>query len=124
MVMDWYRHLIGDDVSVFTLFREPKQQYISWAYFYYVPNKYPADPAEVFLSFLREQRNPNPLAGEFGLFSEGDVDTFLEKHFGNFKLILLSERFDECLVLLRRILNWDLIDITYMKILDSSKDGL
>lgn len=40
-------------------------------------------------------------------------------------LVLLSERFDEGLLLLRRILNWDLRDITYLRLLDSSlKTGM
>jgi len=40
-----------------------------------------------------------------------------------FTLVLLSERFDEGLLLLRRLLNWDMRDVTYLRLLDSNLAG-
>jgi len=37
--------------------------------------------------------------------------------------VLLSERFDEGLLLLRRLLNWDMRDVTYLRLLDSNLAG-
>jgi len=42
------------------------------------------------------------------------------QYLDKFPLILLFERLDESLVLMRRIFNWDLFDVSYLKLLDSS----
>ena len=67
----------------------------------------------------------NILAAEFALVTEEDVANFLANDWNLFSLVCLSEAFDECVVMMRRMFNWDMLDITYLRLLDSvHSDGM
>lgn len=74
----FYRHIISPSVRVVTVFREPKQQYVSWAYFYHIPNHRPRPPLEVLEEFVVSGKNANPLAGDFGLYTQEQTTHFIE----------------------------------------------
>eukprot|EP00904_Undaria_pinnatifida_P012464 jgi/Undpi1/8348/HiC_scaffold_25.g10816.m1 len=57
----------------------------------------------------------NPLAAEFGVRTRTELEHLIEQELSSFKLIVLTEQFDEGLMVLRRLLGWDMIDMTYAK---------
>ena len=65
-------------------------------------------------------RKSGVLASEFGLKTKEDVDVFLNSTWKDFELVCLTEYFDECLVMMRRRFNWNMLDITYLRLLDSA----
>lgn len=77
-VLTFYRHIIGEDVQIVTALREPTQQYVSWVYFFQAPNHPKKEPMDVLRDFAAAKRNANPLCGEFGLYTQNDLDVFLE----------------------------------------------
>lgn len=105
-VADFYQHVIGPDVNMVTLVREPRQQYVSWLYYYVVPKMKEGDPMDVLRQFVADGKNKNILSQEFALRDRPTFDTFMKTYFEQFKLIMIAERFDESLVLLRRLFNW------------------
>jgi len=131
-----------------TILREPLSHYASWAHFYKLPEtstsrppppdvrrigKQPADlaRAEEVAAALRRISPPRPLtldefvasslarkspmAHSIGLYKQSQLPGFVD----TFSLLILMERFDEGLILLRRLLGWSLIDLTYLRINDS-----
>ncbi|CAM9787364.1 unnamed protein product, partial [Sphacelaria rigidula] len=65
----------------------------------------------------------NPLAAEFGIYSEEALDDFIARHLPTFALTMLMEELDEGLVLMGRILGWEPIDLTYSPLLET-RDGV
>ncbi|CAM9975787.1 unnamed protein product [Sphacelaria rigidula] len=63
----------------------------------------------------------NPLAAEFGIENMAQMNNFIRNEMPLFKMVMLTERFDEGLALLQKMLNWDPIDITYCKMLQTKK---
>ena len=82
----------------------------------------------------------SPMAHSVGLYRSNQLDPFIEtfavRHTGSrfacanapssscghvdaYQVIVLMERFDEGLLLLKRLLGWDTVDLTYVKINDS-----
>ncbi|XP_060069064.1 galactose-3-O-sulfotransferase 3-like [Ylistrum balloti] len=64
----------------------------------------------------------NRMAREFGFPSDlftthnkTEVQLYLQKLESEFELMIIVEQFDECMVLMRRLLNWKLSDILYIK---------
>jgi len=78
-----------------------------------VPKYKDREPADILLEFVDAGKNKNILSQEFALREQTDLDDFMANHFGNFKLIMLAERFDESLVLLRRLFNWGVFACIY-----------
>jgi hypothetical protein len=48
---------------------------------------------QAFEHFAEQRNHPNPLSGDFGLYTEEDVDDFIRDELSRFTLILLSERY-------------------------------
>ena len=101
-----------------TLVREPLSHALSHLCYYMLP----ADIYDVErLLFQRLQHNV--MAQDFGITNEDDFETFAQGDFGLFDLVCITEYFDECLVMMRRRFNWDMLDITYIRLLDSEENG-
>eukprot|EP00045_Choanoeca_perplexa_P014006 m.162483 g.162483 ORF g.162483 m.162483 type:complete len:1196 (+) comp16533_c0_seq1:148-3735(+) len=119
----FYQHITGTTAPAkIAVVREPKQQLTSYAYYYYVPgnrDKFEGGHQAAFLHFLNTNRTANQVAGGFGLYTEQATQQFVARWLPTFDIMLLSERFEEGLVLLRRLFNWDPLDITYVRLLDS-----
>lgn len=75
----FYKHILSERLQVVTIFREPRQQYVSWAYFYHVPNHRPRPPLEVLTEFVEAGKNSNPLAGDFGLYTDAQTTAFIDR---------------------------------------------
>ncbi|CAN0317467.1 unnamed protein product, partial [Ectocarpus sp. 6 AP-2014] len=64
----------------------------------------------------------NTLSAEFGVRTADEMDSFITSALPNFKLVLLTERLDEGLLTLGRMLHWHMIDLTYCD-LNETKEG-
>eukprot|EP00903_Cladosiphon_okamuranus_P017350 g15984.t1 len=113
-----YRKILRDSkpVNFITLMREPRSHLISYYYYYMQPET--QESLSEFLtnskSTWRHKRLINPLSAEFGVTNQEDLDYMLNTGFPNHKLIILTEQFDEGLMVLRRLLGWDMVDMTYL----------
>ncbi|XP_045178708.2 galactose-3-O-sulfotransferase 4-like [Mercenaria mercenaria] len=132
--------LLHDDSVYIAIVREPFDQFLSAAFYYKFKWKYPylaKLPNETFITDLI--RNPrqneattmsesmtyNSMAYDFGFNlgtivssqnkSQEQFDEFLNETGNIFHLVMVFEKFDESLVLLKRYLNWSLEDILYIQ---------
>ncbi|CAN0230044.1 unnamed protein product [Scytosiphon promiscuus] len=64
----------------------------------------------------------NPLSAELGVRTAEDAVRVITDSLPDFKLIILAERFDEGLLVLRRMMQWHMIDLTYC-VLNETKVG-
>lgn len=49
-------------------------------------------PERALEQFLQRGNHPNPLAGDFGLYTQADVEAFIADELPRFAVVLLSER--------------------------------
>ncbi|CAM9357794.1 unnamed protein product [Ectocarpus fasciculatus] len=106
-----------DSINFVTVLREPRSHLLSCYYFYIFPEcelsieEYLMDPAHA--GDENQRRLRNPLSAEFGVKTTREMNAFIENHLPGFKLVMLTERMDESLAILRRLLGWHMIDVTY-----------
>ncbi|XP_045170896.2 galactose-3-O-sulfotransferase 3-like [Mercenaria mercenaria] len=128
---EWFDSLLPADSVKIGIVREPVSRIISSACYYrdvfhvgylkkiprenFVHNliNYPSHYDPGFFSHTR-----NTMGKDFG-FKSGirrtQVKRYLDKLNSEFLLVLIMERFDESLVMMKRLLNWSLSDIIYLK---------
>lgn len=108
-----------DGINFVTLFREPRDRLLSF-YTFFVEFETRV-PIQEFLG----RKDPDPKVverlrnlgcKEFGVETEADLDVFIRTEIPEFELILLTERFDEGLMVLRNLLGWHLVDMTYVSV--------
>ncbi|CAN0308363.1 unnamed protein product, partial [Ectocarpus sp. 4 AP-2014] len=106
-----------DSINFVTVLREPRSHLLSCYYFYIFPEcelsieDYLMDPAHA--GDENRHRLRNPLSAEFGVKTTKEMNTFIKNHLPDFKLVMLTERMDESLMILRRLFGWHMIDVTY-----------
>ncbi|CAN0081990.1 unnamed protein product, partial [Ectocarpus sp. 6 AP-2014] len=106
-----------DSINFVTVLREPRSHLLSCYYFYIFPEcelsieDYLMDPAHA--GDENRHRLRNPLSAEFGVKTTKEMNTFIENHLPDFTLVMLTERMDESLMILRSLLGWHMIDVTY-----------
>eukprot|EP00752_Nemacystus_decipiens_P001803 g1742.t1 len=105
-----------------TVLRDPEEHWLSYFYFYYEPEMKVG--VEEYFNLGKHKSRPlnNPLAAEFGIYNERQLDEFILNHLPGFALTMLTENVDEGLVLLGKVMGWDLIDLTYASLLEA-RDG-
>lgn len=127
-----YKSVLHDDAVKIAIIREPLDRMISAAYYYrdkfhvkYLeqvprdtfihdlinqPDKYETEP----FSFTK-----NSMGKDFGFdentSKEDDIRGYLEYLNKEFTVVLVMERFQESLVLMKRLFNWSLEDIIYLE---------
>ncbi|CAN0110303.1 unnamed protein product [Discosporangium mesarthrocarpum] len=107
-------------VNYVTVLREPIAHYLS--YYYYFMQPLNGMSIQQYLgSNTHNKLLYNPLAAEFGIENMAQMNYFIRHELPLFKMVILTERFDEGLALLQRMLGWDPIDITYCKMLQTKK---
>ena len=124
--------ILPEDKVNIAIIREPLKRMISAAYYYrnFGSRYLKTIPKDNFISELIE--NPekyepgtfsntrNSMAKDFGFSAKmkatekGKIQKTLKLLDKEFKLVLLVERFDESLVLMKRILGWKMSDILYI----------
>ncbi|CAB1103767.1 ST [Ectocarpus sp. CCAP 1310/34] len=119
-----YQQIMQDaePINYITVVRSPREHFLSYYYYYMQPmNKL---SIEQYLE--RTKRHPaqhmmNPMCLEFGVHDEDQLDIFIEKHLPSFALVILTEEFDAGLMTLRRLMGWDMIDMTYSVMMETKK---
>eukprot|EP00042_Codosiga_hollandica_P030785 m.181032 g.181032 ORF g.181032 m.181032 type:complete len:201 (+) comp53453_c0_seq1:800-1402(+) len=101
--------------AVLTIIREPLAHALSWLCFYRRPQKMEELVREM------ETMPENLMAKDLGLYSDSDVQRFLETDSWRFALICLTEMFDECLLMLKRKFGLSFREIMYLRQLDSAQ---
>ncbi|XP_078699163.1 galactosylceramide sulfotransferase-like [Branchiostoma floridae x Branchiostoma belcheri] len=128
--------LLTPEAKFVTILREPFQQFSSaFAFYGYkrIFNITAPNPVEEFLKSpafydkFKRQRTRNPMAVDLGLpidllsqsLQINDIANISKNFIHNlsreFDLVMISDHFDESLVLLRRLMCWDLKDVLYYK---------
>ncbi|XP_035681341.1 galactosylceramide sulfotransferase-like [Branchiostoma floridae] len=127
--------LLSANVTFVTIVREPMERLKSAFNFYKLAKRYKIPGPDPLLRFLenpgkfehpitryRDRQTRNNIALELGFplknlssVKEKDIQEFVEKTSREFDLVMVLEYFDESLVLLRRLLCWDMRDILNFK---------
>ncbi|XP_076462142.1 galactose-3-O-sulfotransferase 2-like [Babylonia areolata] len=128
------RHFLPNDTVFVSLLREPLDQFVSSFYFYRDVWRRPKllripgpDPVSTYLSnithwdtnygSLTNSQTPYDFGLEFQSLQDPDyLKTSITYLSRVFHLVLLTEAYDESLVLLKRTLSWKLQDMLYVKI--------
>ncbi|KAK3256763.1 hypothetical protein CYMTET_34119 [Cymbomonas tetramitiformis] len=113
----FYAGLLGTGYSCFTILGDPQAHY---AYrFSEIARsanfKNQSDKQEQYAKFVQAKMLRNPLATELNLHSHEDVLRFMSVELPMFRLILLAERLEESLVVLRHYLKWTYEDVLYLE---------
>ena len=58
----------------------------------------------------------NPLSAEFGVYTQENLDTFLYRHLPKFALVIPLEQLADGLLVMKQMLNWEPVDLTYTKV--------
>ena len=124
--------ILPEDKVNIAIIREPLRRMISAAYYYrnFGHRYLKTIPKDNFISELianPDKYEPrtfsitrNSMAKDFGFSTtmkateKGKIQKTLELLYKEFKLVLIVERFDESLVLMKRILGWKMSDILYI----------
>jgi len=142
---DWYRTILGADVgdgdgegaqgaegfALLTVMRQPASHYVSWYNYYsralsHIPLR---DCLVLGNDTVDGKRHPcphNPLAQEFGVRTQAELDAFLRftDDLRLFDMIVILEEWEASLVLLRQELGWsneDLLSLTLTNATDLHK---
>ena len=135
-----FKKLLHSDAVYIAIVREPLHLFISSALYYrYVwPNRYLTKigeknfihdlihkPAKYEPQNMKDSRTFNNMATDFGFeinninsvakLKESDISLFISNLKNAFHFVIIVEYFDESLVMLKRLLNWSLKDILYIK---------
>ena len=134
-----FKSLMHDDAFYLAIVRDPLQRFVSAAYYYRYRYHKPylvRVNQSTFLHDLityplkyepnfRDSRTFNRLAFDFGLpvssvkkfmsLDEGTMNKFVSNLTEMFHFVMIVEKFDESLVMLKRFLNWSIKDILYIK---------
>ena len=109
-----FYNLIINKPRILTMLREPTTHLLSWICFYRLPEDIAG------LEGLLASSPNNSQMAEFGISTKAELMAFLGSMDESFELVCITEYFDECLVMMRRRFNWNMLDITYLRLLDSA----
>ncbi|CAN0425901.1 unnamed protein product [Pylaiella littoralis] len=129
-VGDWedglkmYRQImqVAEPINFITVVRSPREHFLSYYYYYMQPTH----KLSIGQYLQRTKMHPankltNPMCLEFGVTTSEQLDSFIDKHLPDFLLVILTEQFDEGLMMLRRLMGWDMIDVTYSVMMETKK---
>eukprot|EP00904_Undaria_pinnatifida_P009917 jgi/Undpi1/6055/HiC_scaffold_20.g08540.m1 len=107
-----------DNINFVTILREPRSHFLSY-YYYFISRRVGNISVEEFLLDPAHGGGKlwgtahNSVAGELGIGSQQELEDFVMDALPKFKLVLLTDRFDEGLMLMRNLFGWDMIDLSY-----------
>ncbi|CAM9404122.1 unnamed protein product [Ascophyllum nodosum] len=123
-----YKAIMRDpeNINYITIIREPREHLLSFYCYFIEPfskisigdfsKRTMDDPDHKHLKLLN-----NPLSREFSVVTHEDLDHFFHVALPKFRLVFLEEEFDEGLMVLRRLLGWHMINVTYTNKLNISE---
>jgi len=115
-MMKYYRSFIPKG-KFLSILREPVRRYLSHYHFYYEIQR------TTFERFLKLGEPRNVQSRDFGIYNQAAMDSFMKTAYSEF-FILITELYDETLLLLKNAMNWSLQDILYVKLNDGCSTGL
>lgn len=135
-LMSWYQDTIPG-AKLVTIFREPMSNYLSHFYFFYEPYhrsdpmKMEPDGYPLLRKYVAERKGADILTQELGLArSSGEsvvaneLHQFLDHEIEKIDVIILTDLFDLCLVVMRHTLGWDLDELMYLRLYDTKSGTL
>ena len=108
-VSDFYDTKMRQPFKIITTLRRPESQFRSWFNFFY--------RAEINeMNFIKNNAHNELQLQEFGFFLTGEknISNFLSVHLRKIDLFVITEMYDESLVLMMLDYNWTFVDITYL----------
>jgi hypothetical protein len=118
-MIEFFKYIINKPFII-TVLRESLEQSLSYLYFYYGK-----EISRLGLTKAIEEYLPhNPQGAELGIDTQEKLYRFLESEMDLFDMICVTEHFDECMVMLRRRMNWDMVDITYLRVHDADEEKI
>jgi len=116
---NFYRSFMKSPTFI-TILRDPMSRYISSLHYFWEPYV----SLKSTKNFLRFREYHNQQCADLGITTDMGVNDFLRPGGNNEQFfVLILERFDESLVLMKRYFNWELEDILYIKLLESCDGG-
>ncbi|CAM9764758.1 unnamed protein product, partial [Hapterophycus canaliculatus] len=119
----------GERISYVTVLRNQRSHFLSY-YYYFVQPELQLSVQHFFGSARKDvgfqyhrKHLQNPLCNEFGIRSRDELTHFIENELPDFRLVLLTEEFDEGLMVLRRLMGWEMIDMTYERMMETKAGG-
>jgi len=133
-LLAWYNSIVPDAKFV-TIFRDPVSNYLSHFYFFYEPY-HRLDPMKMepegyplLRKYVAEMKGADILTHELGLATSSneaamlhELHYFLDHEIDKIDVIILTDLFDMCLVVMRHTLGWALEELMYLR-LYSTKSG-
>jgi len=109
--------------SFVTIMREPISRLLS-AYDFFVAPSYQYSKRKTMMSLkdALSSRKLRTVTEDIGIRNEEDLDWFLTEAMKQFSIILILEKIDESLLLMKRLFDWNLEDILYVKMFESCRD--
>eukprot|EP00026_Physarum_polycephalum_P012381 Phypoly_transcript_12681.p1 GENE.Phypoly_transcript_12681~~Phypoly_transcript_12681.p1 ORF type:complete len:231 (+),score=30.76 Phypoly_transcript_12681:396-1088(+) len=114
--MMWHYKTMIPDGKFLTVVREPVRRYLSHFHYYSQPFE------ETFEEFLAADKYKNFMAQDFGIWTREELNQFMEKSYSKF-FVIVTEKFDESLLLLKNAWGWTLRDILYVRLNDACYNG-
>jgi hypothetical protein len=92
-----------------TVFRQPISRYLSSFYYFVKPER------NITLEEVIEEKSDlYGLQTDFGLRSHNDLAKFLENQWLRFRVVVVTERWNESMVMLKDKMNWKWRDVLYL----------
>jgi hypothetical protein len=118
-MIEFFQYII-DKPFIITVLREPLQHTLSYIFFYHKK-----EVSKLGLTKTIDEHLPeNPQCTELGITTDDQLNHFIESEMALFDMFCVTEHFDECMVMLRRRMNWDMVDITYLRVHDADEDEI
>ena len=114
-LVKFYNSIIPD-ANIISIIREPISHAISYACYFYAPKT-----LEEFERVVEFNLTQSSMSWDFGVWNITRAYDFLANDSNLFAFMCLTEEFDECLIMMRRLFNWDLLDITYLRLLANTE---
>lgn len=122
-LINWYKEWLPE-ARFITILREPYQRVLSEYYYFFQPDA-PQIPLYDLLTNKTHDilKKLHIMSHDLGVYTNDDLELFLKQNYKLFDQFLITELFDESLILMKRRYNWDLEDLLYLKLLDACRDG-
>lgn len=113
--LSFYEKLVPGAVWI-TAVRDPIKRYLSSYTYFVMPNRgLTVDDLADFLQ--KDHSDQRGLLHDFGLTEESQVNEFLSERgmWHRFRVVVVAERWDESMVMLRDLLHWRMEDVLYLR---------